>query len=163
MTIPIDIAIENVRKFSKELPGVSLIFSDMESVESWVAKKGKDDGFTSDVRQRFYELSSGDIEILSKRTEPLLWVLFFLPSSTSFFLLSSLNEIVPHVSESLLNKALDIMADDEIKDKRHAQIFIDRCNHLNAGNFISNITNDVFSEALLTAIESTKRESGDVY
>lgn len=163
MSIPIDIAVENVKKFSKDVPGVNLIFSDMEKVESWVARKGKDDGFTNDLRQRLYALSEADIQILSKKTSPLLWVLFFLPSSTSFFLLSELHNIAPNITDDLLNHALSVMSDVNSKDKRHAQIFIDRCNHLNSANFVSNITSSQFSRALIGAIEETKRESGDVY
>lgn len=161
MTIPIDIAIEHVKKFANDIPGVRFIFSDMEKVESWVARKGKDEGFTSELRDRLHSLNESDVLKLSTKTEPLLWVLFFLPSSTSFFLLYALNEVVPKLSESLLEVSIEIMADESIADKRHAQIFIDRCTHLNAANFIANIVDDNFSNALMGAIQDTKTEVGD--
>ncbi|MGP5159733.1 type IVB secretion system protein IcmW [Pseudoalteromonas prydzensis] len=163
MEIPIDIAVEKVRQFAISIPGVKLIFSDMERVEAWVARKGKDEGFTTDLRHRLYELDANEILDLTSRVEPLLWVLFFLPSSTSFYLLSSLNEVAPNITDILLETSLSIMADEEIQDKRHAQIYIDRCTHLNAANFISNITNQTFSEALIKAIQVVKKDSGNVY
>ncbi|MGP4943184.1 type IVB secretion system protein IcmW [Pseudoalteromonas nigrifaciens] len=161
MTIPIDIAVENVHKFSNEIPGVKLIFADMEKVESWVARKGKDEGFTSELREKLHGLTEGEITRISSKVNPLLWVLFYLPSSTSFFLLYSINDVVPKISDRLLEESLRIMGDDSETDKRHAQIFIDRCTHLNAANFIANIVNESFSQALIQAINDTKLEVGD--
>ncbi|MAD76717.1 MAG: hypothetical protein JJV99_03405 [Colwellia sp.] len=161
MTIPIDIASENVKRFANEIPGVRIIFSDMEKIEQWVARKGKDEGFTTELREKLHQLDEVEILKLSTKTTPLLWILFFLPSSTSFFLLYELNEVAPKISDILLNEALEIMVDDKIEDKRHAQIFIDRCTHLNAANFISNIIDESFSKALIDSIDQTKREVGN--
>ncbi len=85
MTIPIDIASENVKRFANEIPGVRIIFSDMEKIEQWVARKGKDEGFTTELREKLHQLDEVEILKLSTKTTPLLWILFFLPSSTSFF------------------------------------------------------------------------------
>lgn len=162
MDIPIDIALDKVATFASEIPGISLIFSDMEKVERWVAKSGEDKGFTAQLRQKLYELNESELREISKKTQPLLWLLFFLPTSTSFYLLFSLNEITPEISDNLLNEALAILDDGDNSDKRHAQVFVDRCTHLNAANFMTHITNDDFVKSLKLAISHVKKEHGDV-
>ena len=162
MPIPIDIAVAKVKEFSSDLPGINLIFSDLEKVESWVVRKEQDDGFSQELRQRLYELTKEDIVTFNTKLEPLLWVLFFIPTSSSLYILNTLSEITPNISDMLLEKAISIINND-IDDKRHAQVFIDRCTHLNAANFIGHIIEDSFSHPLLEAIQQTKRNSGDVY
>ncbi|MEJ6534038.1 MULTISPECIES: hypothetical protein [Pseudoalteromonas] len=162
MDIPIDIALEKVATFAIEIPGINLIFSDMEKVEKWVARSGEDKGFTAELRQKLYALNESDLREISKKTQPLLWLLFFLPTSTSFYLLYSLNEIVPEVSDSLLNASLAILNDENNPDKRHAQVFVDRCTHLNSANFMTHITSEEFVKSLNLAISHVKKEHGDV-
>lgn len=162
MTIPIDIATEKVRTFAKDVPGINVIFSSMEKVESWILSNGKDAGFSAELRERLYDLSADEVTTIANRTTSLLWILFFLPTSTSFYLLRTLKEVVPNTSDQLLTKAVEIMNSDEI-DKRHAQVFIDRCTQLNASNYISHITNLEFTEALSLAVKNTRRTCGEVY
>lgn len=162
MTIPIDIALDKIRAFANELPGINLIFSDMEKVEQWVVKNGSDEGFTTNLRQRLYELDEQNLIDISKKSHPLLWLLFFLPTSTSFYLLYSLNEVVQNLSDDLLKESLAILENENIDDKRHAQVFVDRCTHLNAANFLTHITSEKFSTALVSAIAHVKKEHGDV-
>ncbi|MDI4652578.1 MULTISPECIES: hypothetical protein [Pseudoalteromonas] len=162
MDIPIDIALDKVAAFASEIPGISLIFSDMEKVERWVAKSGEDKGFTAQLRQKLYELNESDLREISTKTQPLLWLLFFLPTSTSFYLLFSLNEIAPEISDNLLNESLAILDGEDNSDKRHAQVFVDRCTHLNAANFMTHITDEKFVKSLNLAIAQVKKEHGDV-
>ena len=94
MTIPIDIAIEHVKKFANDIPGVRFIFSDMEKVESWVARKGKDEGFTSELRDRLHSLNESDVLKLSTKTEPLLWVLKGMHKYSLIGVLTSMQQIL---------------------------------------------------------------------
>jgi len=162
MTAPVNIIARNVSEYAKSLPGLELILGHMEKVERWVAKKGQDQGFNRELESELYKLTDIQIIEVCKKEDDLLRVLFFLPTSTSFFLLDSLKKINPDLPYNLLVKANEIMSSTSV-DTRPAQVYIDRCRHLSAGDYITSLISKDFSDKLIKAITKVKKESGDVY
>jgi hypothetical protein len=162
MKLPVNIIARNIAEYAESLPGLGLILGHMEKVERWVAKKGHDQGFNRELETRLYKLDEEQVRGICNKEDELLWVLFFLPTSTSFYLLSCLKNINPDLPYILLKRS-DIIMTDGIGDCRSAQVYIDRCKHLSAGDFISSLINDDFNEKLTKAIIKVKKGSGDVY
>ena len=163
MNQSIQIVTETVAQYANSIPGLNLIFGHMEKVEKWVVSKGNDKGFLAALNDSLMALTPSEIELLCLKKDEIMWLLFFLPTSTSFYLLDALRGIEHEISNDLIKHASQVMLSSEDIDKRHAQVFLDRCNHLNAGKFMAKIVDEDFTQSLLEAIEYVKKEGGRVY
>jgi len=162
VNLPIDIIARNVSEYAAAIPGLGLILGHMEKVERWVVHKDRDGGFNSELQRQLYKLNAKQINEICQKEDELLLVLFFLPTSTSFFLLDCLKQLQPDLPHNLLMKSEALMLAGN-GDIRPAQVYIDRCRHLHAGDLLSSLTSHDFSEKLIKAITKVKKESGDVY
>lgn len=163
MNLPINLIARNISEHSSSIPGLCLIFSDMEMVERWVATKGNDEGFLENLRLSLYNLTEDELLKVCEKSDELLWVLFFIPTSSSFYLLDCLASVSAEIQSNLLVHATNVMNDKSLDEVRHAQVFLDRCKHLNTGNFLSTLVDEHFSQSLVTAIKCVKERSGNVY
>lgn len=163
MNSPIDLRRENVQKYASQIPGLSIIMSEMESVESWVALNERDNGFNDNLRLALFSLDESQLQSIYQKKNELLWLLFFLPTSVSFYLLDCLAQSLEELQSMMLEFAIQVLNDNSHKDTRHAQVFVDRCSHLNSGNFLHTITSESFTRSLLRSIQIVRERSGDVY
>ncbi len=162
MSEQIDLSNKNIVAFAKKVPGLNAIFSSMESVERWVSAFENDQPLNEFLEEKFFNLTKSEVEQVSKRLEPLLWVMFFLPTRSAFYLLDSLKRANEELPQQLLDLALALKTSKQ-DDIRHAQVFIDRLAQLNASSFLTAISDEQFVSKLESSIKKTGEESGYAY
>ena len=162
MSEQIDLSNKNIVAYAQKVPGLNAIFSSMESVERWVFAFENDQPLGEFLEDRFFNLTKPEVEQVSNRLEPLLWVMFFLPTRSAFYLLDSLKRANEDLPSQLLELAISFKSQGE-GDVRHAQVFIDRLAQLNASSFLTAISDESFVAKLEHSIKKTGEESGYAY
>jgi hypothetical protein len=158
-----ELSAESVITYRESIPELKLIFSGMEKIENWAIKLESDPELLSEIRNRFKKLQLNKVVDLNEKADICLWICFFLSVSSSFYILDILRDFDSSIDTRLLNRAVEIMNDETIEDKRHAQVFIDRARHLNTSGFVSAVLSDVFQSSIDAAILATIEEKGNVY
>lgn len=163
MTKTDELSAQKVITYRDNIPELRMIFSGMEKIESWAVKLEADPELLSEIRNRFKKLQLDKVEDLGDKTEVCLWICFFLSVSSSFYILDIMRDFDAIIDTRLLNRSVEIMNDESVTDKRHAQVFIDRARHLNTSGFVSVVLSPLFQGAIDSAIEATIEEKGNVY
>jgi hypothetical protein len=158
-----ELSAEKVINYRESIPELMLIFSGMEKIENWAIKLESDPALLSEISTRFKKLQLDKVTDLNDKTDICLWICFFLSVSSSFYILDIMRDFDGGIDIRLLKRSVEIMNDESIQDKRHAQVFIDRARHLNTSGFISSVLSDVFQGALHSAINDTIEEKGNVF
>ena len=154
---------ENVQQYTETFPELNMIFRAMEKEEQWAFDVDNDPSLFSELRARLTDLHKSPRGTLHEKVDVFLWVSFFLPTRHSFFFLSHIRRIDKNIDNSMLTQAFETLNDEEVTDRRHAQVFLDRCKHLNASGYTSAIFSDKFTDAFNLAIKETINEDGNVF
>lgn len=163
MTKTDELSASEVINYRDSNPELKMIFSGMEKIESWAIKLESDSGLLAEIRDRFKKLQLDKVDDLGNKTDVCLWICFFLSVSSSFYILNIMRDFDENIDTRLLNRSVEIMNDETVKDKRHAQVFIDRARHLNTSGFVSVVLSDIFQDAIDAAVAATIEEKGNVY
>lgn len=158
-----ELSAEKVINYRENIPELKLIFSGMEKIESWAIKLESDPELLSEIRGRFKKLQLDKVDDLNAKKDNCLWICFFLSVSSSFYILDILRDFDESIDTRLLKRSVEIMNDETILDKRHAQVFIDRARHLNTSGYVSAVLSEEFHNSIDAAVRDTLEEKGNVY